>query len=1293
LIKKKGGADDDGDSSSVGSVIGSSRRSSLSDVGDDDDDSGRLLAQIQNLQARLREACAYIDEINNKNDILEADNAHLQNRIERLTQDRNDLDRRYHDWYQAQLDGINSNNLRQAQQLESRIQQLQATLRAVDQENATLRDNLAQMGPANAQLTAEVARLTDQLRASEQQNAVQLTQLNAMTQQSQQRVASLTQRIGRLQDTVAQQQENIAQHEARIRQLSQEAVRNQYAITEAQRALEAARAELAQNQRHILELQGDNMDKDRQILDRERINREQEAEIQRLRLAARSGNAAAAAALTVAEQQLQLKQRELAAAKAARQASDRQQQATADDLAAAQRRHQELEGQIAAALNGTAAEQAQKADLQSRLDVQRALMDRLAIQSDEDKASLESRLSQADRANHRQQTEIARLEAENNATVADRKRATDRLFQLQGELASIRKSDVDARRQADQRIEAERAEADRLGVQSERQARELDTMKQRQEAAEAQSRQLQEQLQAQERERQDILELLKGGLTKKLTKVANIIQRGSHQIQAQFRGRVNGIEAVISNMQNAAQNNALGTQIDVLKQDVLQAGQLAQPAHQEQGQQEEEEEEAPRPDAIKARLMERIQDMDQDRSEAFRKRIADASTLADECAITKAILILKLNIIRAKIRLLPEDTCKQQHNAEVVRIDDLISRIDCRTVQTVESIRTGCDAIIKSFKELREALGDKLQTFVVMRGGGGGAVAAAAGPAAAAAGAQDILLDAGSKMVGWTGSQPVKFSGVFGAEADNSAKYAEVKPLLDKIRTDGTTVVIFGYGYSGSGKTHTLFGKRIEDALKIFALADEAKMKAINAAKARPRLQTGKKPLPIIEDLQDKMKAVKVAVDQRAYAGAIEGLKQFLKEKTYDDNEVGRIGDVEGIAQIAIRNYIASGCAVTLEEVFEMYDDSYYFEKGGVGDGNYEKENPAPRPIKLYPIYGYNIDGKIKRWGEDRANECVNPYLLNYDIDDMVKFNEVIRKVEQTRKNDGHIKPTPNNPESSRGHLFLKLKIRHRATGTEGRLIICDMGGRENPVEIWENELYCPSKKTGGSPIPISKTKSGIAYTDDGTEVQCTSDPISFTTAFTGVGTGGIRLETALQKGTVGNKGILKTLKQGFFVNDSLNELLHVFGYNKGVERLTNWTSDRQGVWSYNPEVRATKFSEHTRMKFIFDKFKEESKCKITFCTFACIRPEVEFKDDNVKTLNFARAVNSCSSAGDGGGGGAAAAQGGAKTRRKRSQGKVCTQRRRRRIVKPKSHPVTVVTTQRRNMRDKKKGHRTRKMK
>jgi hypothetical protein len=364
-----------------------------------------------------------------------------------------------------------------------------------------------------------------------------------------------------------------------------------------------------------------------------------------------------------------------------------------------------------------------------------------------------------------------------------------------------------------------------------------------------------------------------------------------------------------------------------------------------------------------------------------------------------------------------------------------------------------------------------------------------------------------------------------------------------------------------------------------------------------------------------------------------------------------------------------------------MYDDSYYFNSP-TGVGKYDDTR--------LPIFEYNIHGEIQR-----RLTALSGLNLDYNIDDVNKFNDVIRKVEQTRRTNKHIKPTPNNPESSRGHLFIKLKIRTFA-GSEGRLIICDMGGRENPQNIWNDGKYCPSLK-GKDPIPISRANRNIAYTDDGIEVPCTTkkedDRLSFSKAFS-PGIGNIKLETALQSSTKGNLEILQTLKQGFYINDSINELLKVFGY-KGTDKNTNWTDTvgdkkKTGIWTYTPEVRATSVSNHIRMNLIFDKFKEESNCKITFCTFACIRSESTFNDDNVNTLNFARDVNSCSVAGGGGG----AARGGAKTRRNRPQGKVRTQRRirGRRIVKPKSHPVTV-TTQRRNMRDKKKGRRTRKMK
>jgi hypothetical protein len=197
---------------------------------------------------------------------------------------------------------------------------------------------------------------------------------------------------------------------------------------------------------------------------------------------------------------------------------------------------------------------------------------------------------------------------------------------------------------------------------------------------------------------------------------------------------------------------------------------------------------------------------------------------------------------------------------------------------------------------------------------------------------------------------------------------------------------------------------------------------------------------------------------------------------------------------------------------------------------------------------------------------------------------------------------------------------------------------------------------------------------------------------------------------------IMKTIREAFYINDSINHLLNHFDYyntSDGTDKKkdTNWDESEDRTIEYNPDVyvnpsHQNKVPAHDRddpigMEALLASYDELAghPDNIRYCTFACIRQDRAFKDDSIKTLNFAAQVNSCpdDTRPAALGGVAMAARedlgGGAKTRRNRSQGKVRTQRRRRRIVKPKSHPITVVTTQRRNMRDKKKGHRTRKMK
>ena len=68
---------------------------------------------------------------------------------------------------------------------------------------------------------------------------------------------------------------------------------------------------------------------------------------------------------------------------------------------------------------------------------------------------------------------------------------------------------------------------------------------------------------------------------------------------------------------------------------------------------------------------------------------------------------------------------------------------------------------------------------------------------------------------------------------------------------------------------------------------------------------------------------------------------------------------------------------------------------------------------------------------------------------DVTTFIKEINTVKLQRIKDGHIKYTLNNPESSRGHLFYTFTLT-KPGKKPGKLIICDMGGRENPIELSE---------------------------------------------------------------------------------------------------------------------------------------------------------------------------------------------------------------------------------------------------
>ena len=621
--------------------------------------------------------------------------------------------------------------------------------------------------------------------------------------------------------------------------------------------------------------------------------------------------------------------------------------------------------------------------------------------------------------------------------------------------------------------------------------------------------------------------------------------------------------------------------------------------------------------------------------------------------------------------------CVETNKAEISRLiqdltlGDALQTTDAKPVQTVITIKNRIQLI-------REMCKSKLRTFIVQRGGG------------------DSFIKDGAMIT----KKPVEqskqnaqrwgpFSEVYNTP-DNEVKFKGIEPLIDDV-PNGKVVVIFGYGYSGSGKTYTLFGN----------------------------------------------------------------------------------DDTPGIAQLAIEKYARNpALRVHFRKIRELYNCTYQAADGtkpGVKSEFYYRD-PTPTDDATF-----------------LSDEFISDHRASLTRQ---TFNDTLKKVETARRIKGHIFPTHNNPQSSRGHLFVELKVQKTDGSPAGHLIFCDMGGREDPNEMWSNPSYkyCSYSKlpATGEPIipgPIVRGDPKYYYnfpTSSSNAVMIKDmDPLQFNppeneraqcnlpsfkvTTYQAVTGSKSDIHTGLSSIIQGSQPpksryksaafIMKTLREAFYINDSINHLLDHFEYyetpeGKKKKLPSNWDKPEEArkraqyereaakkvggkldeisvTRRYYPDIFANISQTEDRrgdpigMKSILNEYYNKydtlnSLAKnpdhIRYCTFACIRTEKEFEEDSENTLRFASQVNSCKNAdcdaaacSRPGAGGVAMARGGfgdlgggAKTRRNRSQGKNRTQRRRirgRRIVKPKSHPVTAVTTQRRNMRDKKKGHRTRKMK
>jgi len=190
-----------------------------------------------------------------------------------------------------------------------------------------------------------------------------------------------------------------------------------------------------------------------------------------------------------------------------------------------------------------------------------------------------------------------------------------------------------------------------------------------------------------------------------------------------------------------------------------------------------------------------------------------------------------------------------------------------------------------------------------------------------------------------------------------------------------------------------------------------------------------------------------------------------------------------------------------------------------------------------------------------RAN-CLDMTPRDRRISSSDAVRQVVDDVDKQRIQVGHILPTPNNPVSSRGHLFIVLRARNQRTGKVGYLTFVDMGGTENPLEIFslfwrDTEGFKKSqaaREKRAAPDPAADRKylreRAFEY------MRCMGESFVYGTVSAICKNTYDKVEDNLHK---------VLMQQGFFINETINHMAYFFDrLASRAPRVDPWNIDRQ---------------------------------------------------------------------------------------------------------------------------------------
>ena len=263
-----------------------------------------------------------------------------------------------------------------------------------------------------------------------------------------------------------------------------------------------------------------------------------------------------------------------------------------------------------------------------------------------------------------------------------------------------------------------------------------------------------------------------------------------------------------------------------------------------------------------------------------------------------------------------------------------------------------------------------------------------------------------------------------GDEAQNGVKQL-VKRVLDKQQN----AVLLAYGSSGSGKTHTLLTGGNSDR-------DKAVLKGI------------------IDYLVTDQRSLELQVFE--YGLDIDPLKTMSSpgnhDKLYDAIKFYTLDNIEKDANKTLPfQRLVGNLEVDKYVRYFVPDLSAFLRVNGyIYLSEHDRESVSAlaksRGSKAVPFTTEHDKFIVAYTTQEWSTSPERHKMMSITQENIADVPRLIHNIDKVRKAQFRVCPTMNNPDSSRSHLFIRLKA--SKAGATSTFTVCDLAGSENPQQL-----------------------------------------------------------------------------------------------------------------------------------------------------------------------------------------------------------------------------------------------------